>query len=268
MGAASWSWEQSARVVPAVTVVVVHRVAHDAVHGVEVVGDDQVAGMRRAGDAGVGKSFAMSFTAGLAIATGAPVFGERVPKPSKVLVFDQENSPPDYAQYLRWAWNGLGCPDMALVKENFFHAPFILSKNWAVDAAAHAADVAPELIIFDTATTAFSPKDENDNAEASRIINELRGIQHAVSPRPTIIVLMHAKIYRDNGDYTIRGAKHWLGATDATMYLKRSEGAPRSDGFTNTVLVSGKTRAFGLRHPIKLSPERTSNGLGLRLNAT
>lgn len=221
-----------------------------------------------AGDAGVGKSFAISFTAGIAVATGTPVFGARVPKPSRVLVFDQENSPPDYAQYLRWAWNGLDCPDVRLVKENFYHAPFVLNRSWSDDAEARVLDIHPELIVFDTATTSFSPKDENDNAEASRIINKLRNIQHLVTPNPTIIVLMHAKIYRDNGDYTIRGAKHWLGATDATLYLKRREGANRSDGLTNTVMVSGKTRAFGLRRALNLTPERTRNNTGLRLNAS
>lgn len=224
-----------------------------------------------AGDAGVGKSFAFSFTAGLAIATGTPVLGYDVPKPARVLVFDQENSRPDYAQYLRWAWHGLGKPDMALVKENFYHAPFVLGKaSWSAEAEARVRDIHPEFIVFDTATTTFATEDENDNAEAARIVNKIRGIQHQITPHPTIVVLMHAKIYRDNGDYTIRGAKYWLGATDGTLYLKRGEGAARNDGLTNTTLVSGKTRAFGLRKAIHLHPEWLGDEkdakAGLRLN--
>lgn len=222
-----------------------------------------------AGDAGVGKSFAISYTAGLAIATGTPVLGAAVPTPSRVLIFDQENSKPDYEQYLRWAWKGLQQPSIQLIKENFYHAPFVLGETkWAAEAEARAKDIQPSLIVFDTATSVFATEDENNNSEAARIVNKIRTIQHSLDVHPSILVLMHAKIYRDNGEYTIRGAKYWLGATDGTLFLKRSDGADRNDGLQNTVLSSGKTRAFGLRKHIQIRPEWLGNRDGIRLNTT
>lgn len=221
------------------------------------------------GEAGVGKSFAWSFVAGLAMATGTPVFGKNVPEPVKVLIFDQENTYADAGQYLRLAWNGLGCPDPKLIARNYFHAPFVLGQtNWAEIAEEHITVIKPEFIIFDTATSAFATGDENDNAEAAQIVGDLRRLQHLHRLRPTIMVLMHAKIYRDNGEYTIRGAKQWLGAVDGVLYLKHGPGQPRKDGLNNTTLVSGKTRAYGLRQSIHLYPRTIKNGAGLELQTT
>ena len=69
-----------------------------------------------AGDAGIGKT-TLSYTLAVAKATGQPFLGRPV-TPGRVLYFDEENSEPDFEEYLRWVWRGLGRPTPSLLDEN------------------------------------------------------------------------------------------------------------------------------------------------------
>ena len=75
---------------------------------------------------------------------------------------------------------------------------------------------------------AWPVRDENDNAEANRVITQLRVIQSQVTPKPTFTVLKHEK-QRDEESHrrTIRGAKVWLGAFDQVIHLLHAQGLCR-----------------------------------------
>ena len=121
----------------------------------------------------------------------------------------------------------------------------------------------PSLIYIDTATSALAISEENDNSEAQRAIQGLRHVMRDSGMNPAIKVLKHAK-FHSGGDHkggttrrTIRGAKAWLGAVDQVMYHIRGKGAPRKGGLYTTYLVPDKSRAFGLRGILRISPEYT-----------
>ena len=129
----------------------------------------------------------------------------------------------------------------------------------------------PGLVIVDTCSPAFHIQDENDNAEASRVINELRQMRHEFAhPSMTYLLLKHEK-QRDDITHrrTVRGAKAWLGAVDQTLYHVIPRGARRrKDGLRRTQLEPDKLRAFALRSRLSIEPEWSETvPKGLILNA-
>lgn len=229
------------------------------------------------GEAGTGKSFAC-YTLGLACATATPWLGYAPVRPLRVVYFDQENSRPDRDQYLRWAWHGLGRPSLERIGQNFWVQHFALgASDWAVRAQ-HAVDaIQPDLIFIDTATPCCAILDENDNGVATQTVNKLRTLMHSVPQTASMVVLKHSRVIteqdlRSDGSQdgqeprrTIRGAKAWVGMADAVWFHVRAYSGPRADGLANTFIDPSKTRAFGLRHRINISPRWTNNRDGLIL---
>jgi len=219
-----------------------------------------------AGVPGAGKSY-LCYYIGMAIATGTPVLGMTPGRPFQVLYFDDENSQSDRVQYERYAWNGLGRPSLDTLTDNFWSIPFALGNaDWAERMADHVEEHKPDVYIVDTATPACNIQDENDNAEASRIVRQLRELTQITNPVSTGLILKHAKILTEEGDYTIRGAKAWMGQVDGFSYLIRHQSRPSKDGLAATRLVPGKTRAFGLRNTINIHPRRQGAGIVLTGN--
>ena len=219
-----------------------------------------------AGMPGAGKSY-LCYYLGLAMAAGKPALGFTPSRPYRILYFDEENSPADRIQYERWAWHGLGQPSLDRLTENFWPMPFQLGMpHWAARAHELIEEHQPELFIIDTSTPACDVQDENDNAEASRVIRAIRHLMEVTTPPATALVLKHAKIQGEDGSYSLRGAKAWMGQVDAIMYLRRREGRPRKDGLNTTMLTPGKTRAFGLRQTLIIHPTRTADGRGIALS--
>lgn len=216
-----------------------------------------------AGEEGVGKSY-LCYVMAVAVASGLPFLGHPT-APMNVLYFDEENSKYDHAQYLQWAWRGLGCPPIADLVTRLRVEHFSLGKDWAQQMAPMIQAHQPGLVIVDTVTPALSIEDENDNTEGGEAIRALRRIQGDSS----IILLKHAKFLgEDHGRRTIRGAKVWLGATDATYFHVLNRGRKRANGLRGTQLIPEKHRAFGLRYYLGISPEWVDhNGKGLKLNA-
>lgn len=204
-----------------------------------------------------GKSY-LCYTIGMALATGTPIFDLVPPQPTKVLYFDNENANPDRIQYERWAWNGLGKPSLELLEQNFWRQPFQLGgSDWSNRLESDIKYFKPRVVFIDTASPCFNVQDENDNAEATRIINKLRVCQTAITPTVTMVILKHSKIKAEDtgsGYHTLRGAKAWEGAVDAIVYQIPGAGRPRNDGLRNTRLQPSKTRAFGLRTAIEIYP--------------
>lgn len=215
-----------------------------------------------AGEPGTGKSFTC-YTLSLALATGTPFLGIPL-TPRRVLYFDQENSMPDCIEYHKRAWHGLDCPDRELIAKNYFFYHFHLGgPHWVRNAAEAIQAVEPALIIIDTTTPCCHIQDENDNAEATRVINAIRSIQGPA----TVVALKHAKLHTE-GDarYTLRGAKAWEGAVDSILFQLRSEGRPRQDGLCVTRIMPQKVRAFGLSSTIKVEPSWCHDNKGIRLS--
>jgi RecA-family ATPase len=213
-----------------------------------------------AGEPGAGKSFFQYYIA-MCIACGLPVLG-RETRTGKVLYFDEENSLPDLAQYLRWIWRGLDCPAIDALQANLAIEHFGLSsaKNRWTYMAELAKKLQPQLIVMDTVTPCFGIEDENSNSEASQAIRNLRNVRLMAGQNCSIVLLKHAKFSHDTSErQTIRGAKTWIGETDATMFHKRMLGRPRGDDLYNTVLVPDKARAFGLRRELVIQPDWTGS---------
>ncbi len=206
-----------------------------------------------AGEPGTGKSF-FTYSLTLALTTGTPFLGFPT-TPKKVLYFDQENSYADCVQYMRWAWHGAGCPDRDLMAENLSFVAFQLGgSSWPLIMETAIREARPDLIVIDTATPCFNVTDENDNGEATQIINNLRRLMSQTTPTATCIVLKHAKLRPEDSKYTLRGAKAWEGAVDSILFQTKKAGRPRLDGLSTTVLTPGKVRAFGLRSPLTVNP--------------
>ena len=221
-----------------------------------------------AGSPGAGKSY-LCYNIAMALASGLPVLGLRPPYPVRVLYFDCENALPDRIQYERWVWHGLQRPDLTLLSKNFSCCSFTLGGVEWVQAAASAVQFfKPELIIFDTTTPCCHIIDENDNAEAARVVGHIRRLMTLVSPAAACICIKHAKVYRDSGQLTLRGAKTWEGAVDSIVYVRQGEGRPKHDGWSNIKLEPAKKRAFALQYPITITPQKTDDDLGMILDAT
>lgn len=220
-----------------------------------------------AGEHGTGKS-SLLYNLSICAALGKPFLGHTTLS-TDILYLDEENGKPDATRYWQWAWRGLGCPDPQLWAPRIRFENFSLSTNWAKTVREFVQqDPRPGLIVVDTATPTLRITDENDNAEASQRILELRSIQALAGNDTTIIILKHEKT-RDDVSHrrTVRGAKAWLGAADIVMYLSFKRGG--SHGLRRTVLAADKPRAFGLRYPIEIIPKWSSEQepRGLILNA-
>ena len=218
-----------------------------------------------AGGAGVGKSV-LCYTLAMALASGRPFLG-RALAPTRVLYIDQENSLPDLTEYLHWVWRGLGEPSVAEIDTRLRIEHFSLS---AAGAGRYnrmrgmAAEHNPELIVLDTTAPVCQLEDENDNAEASRAIRELRTVQSAAGNACTILLLKHAKLVtQERADdeapvrHTIRGAKTWSGELDGTLFHVARPGRPRKDGLRPTQLEPDKIRAFGLQETLEITASWT-----------
>lgn len=207
-----------------------------------------------AGEAGVGKS-TFCYALALHLALGRPFLGHRT-SPAHVLYCDDENSRPDYSGYWRQLWNGLGRPDPADLSARIRFASFQLGPGWLETLRpAVAALPEPGLLVLDTATPALHIQDEDKNAEATLAIQGLRSLQ--AGRRLTILTLKHARIVEGESGpdrYILRGAKAWLGSTDATWFLTFAPGRPPAEAHQRgRLLTPRKTRAFGLRKTIKIS---------------
>lgn len=231
-----------------------------------------------AGEPGTGKSY-ISYTLGLAVASGCKALSGIVPKgdPRRVLYFDEENSIQDRDKYLRRSWQGLTAtnhgkePDLGLLIDNFWPLHMVLgTDNWKDTAAMAIEQVQPHLIVFDTATPAFNIQDENDNAEATQAIKGIRELMKLTDPPATAVVLKHAKMRTEKGGRrTMRGAKAWQGAADGVMFQVMATGRPRKDGLRLTRLEPDKTRAYGLRQTIYITPSWLDDKRnGLKLDAS
>ena len=219
-----------------------------------------------AGGEGTGKSI-LSYAMLLAVAYGTPFLGYPVKK-GRVLYFDEENSLPDILTYMYWLWNGMGQPDLAIMDEAVRFEHFALGAR--SDPFSHIGACVethrPDLVVVDTATSALSIEEENDNSEALRAIKRMRCIKQEHAPTSTWLILKHAKRGKD-GKMTVRGAKGWVGATDATMSLGKDAGSLARDmkdmGWTRTVLDKIKVRAWGLRHQTGIEPVKLGDSLTL-----
>ena len=218
-----------------------------------------------AGSAGVGKSV-LSYHLALCAALGTPFLGHKCP-PTRVLYYDQENAHHDFGAYLAWAWHSLGTPDIAGLEEQFILESRTLGhKDWLSVMTTHAEELKPGLIVIDTASSALAVQDENDNAEAVRVINALYRVQQSSGPGCTILILKHQLDAKDTRK--IRGAKAWVSATDQTLFHLKNVGRPGSKGLFPTRLIPDKSRAWGLKEGIKIFPSWTPDGKGLILTGT
>jgi RecA-family ATPase len=228
-----------------------------------------------AGDAGSGKSI-VTHTIALALAAGCEALSGIVPaaEPKRVLYFDEENSPQDRAKYLQRSYNGLfrkgDGPDLANLQENFFGLPYWLGDaGWSDTVANCIEQVNPHLMVFDTATPCFSIQDENDNAEAQRVIQEVRRLMRMCNPVASAIVLRHSKVTDQKGVRTMRGAKAWKSAADGVIFQVRNPGRPRRHNLQLTRIEPDKTRAYGLSNTIYITPHYTDEDKsGLVLDAS
>ena len=222
-----------------------------------------------AGDPGVGKSW-FAYWLSVHVACGLPLLGQPVPQ-GTVLYIDQENSLPDLSEYLRQIWHGLDCPPIVQIAQCLIVNNFTLGLDWRTQMLAMAKQYQPSLIVVDTVTPACNIADENDNAEASRVITHLRTVREAAGSQCCLLVLRHARLHFDQAGETpkrsMRGAKAWHGAMDQVLFHIRTTGG-RTSRLTlrQTRIEPDKVRAWGLKDTWVLTPEVHDLGVALRLS--
>lgn len=231
-----------------------------------------------AGEPAAGKSY-VSYTLGMAVASGVSALSGIVPpaEPRRVVYFDQENSPQNRDKYITRSWHGLvdntgSLPDDVVLYDHFYPVSFRLgTEDWDDEAMRFIDRFEPHMVVFDTAASAFAIADENDNAEASRVIGRIRHLMTRTNPMMTAVVLKHANSTLENGRRRIRGATMWQSLADQVMFQVRSQGRPptkRGKGLHITKMVPDKTRAYGLTDTIKIIPSWTDEAkTGLMLEA-
>jgi RecA-family ATPase len=222
-----------------------------------------------AGSPGAGKSF-LSYTLSLSGAVGRDFLGQPL-SPFKTCYFDEENATEDALAYIRRAWAGLGRPDPSVIADNFWLFNMSLARQATTSGvydfmrhqvAAHQ----PDLIVLDTATPACRIADENDNAEASAAIRQLRKIRSVAAPGCTLLILKHMKVDTASGHRDIRGAKAWKGECDGAIFHERKPGRPRhilGHSFSETILIPEKVRAYGLSDRLTITPTEAHGGIAL-----
>lgn len=213
-----------------------------------------------AGDAGVGKSL-LALTWAQSMACGLGIIDGKQP-PKRVLYMNEENSWYDVREYMRWARYGLDASE-ELLRENLRLEQMSLSLSsikWYDDLRLIAQEHKPSLIVIDTATPACQIQDEDKNGEASIAIGHLRRAMRESAPDCGMLVLKHAKVVGKGEDRTIRGAKAWKGASDGLIFHTKTAGRPRGDDLHCTYLWPDKTRAFGLRERLKVTPSWVNRG--------
>ena len=216
-----------------------------------------------AGEAGAGKSF-LSYALALALASGRTFLGEQC-QTTRVLYFDDENSKPESEQYLRMLWRGMGEPDIRVLKENLRVEQFTLTRagnSWRQVAERIAEKFRPEFIVIDTAVSSCHIVNENDNSEAIRTLASLRSVKDIAGPQATLWILKHARLDTEAGKWTVRGAKAWVSATDATLMHSRYKGQARTDGLFNTQLSPVKRRVYSLSQELIIRPKVTEGFKG------
>ena len=124
-----------------------------------------------------------------------------------------------------------------------------------------ASEHAPDLIVVDTAMSAFGTLDENDNSEAGRIVSSLRGIQARGDKERALLVLRHSLTGTKEG----RGAKSWKGLCDAQYYFSARTGPNIKGGLRKTVIEPRKVRAYGLRNRLEITPSWVDGDAGIAL---
>lgn len=228
-----------------------------------------------AGDSNVGKSV-MGYALGIAMACGLdklgdiPVRGDGTPK--RVLYFDEENSKPDREKYLRRVWNGIvhqrnGVePDLGKLEENFWLAPegTLGTADWYDKAEQWVLDLQPHVIVFDTRASCFDVDDENANAEAIKIMKEIRKLMRLTEDEServaTALLFAHAKVGKDaSGRRTMRGAKAWRNYADGVIFHVKVQGRPRKGGLHLTRFVKDKVRAYGMDSSVYITPSWTDD---------
>lgn len=217
-----------------------------------------------AGMPGIGKSL-FGYMLANALATGSP-FADTLSPPRRVLYFDEENGRADLSAYARWTWRGLKCPSRDLLRENLRIESRTLgaSERWGLTMRQIAAEHKPEIIVVDTATPACHIEDENDNAEASAACQQIRLSQDASGPDCASLIFKHLRLDNVTGKIDIRGAKHWKGAVDSIWFHMLRPGPKRQDGWRNTLIRPEKSRAYGLREDLQITP-RCEPGLFVEL---
>jgi len=216
-----------------------------------------------AGVPGVGKSV-FAYSLAVAVASGRNFLDLEVNQ-GRVLYLDEENGPANQPTYLKWAWKGMGEPSLEALSTNLrIGQNAILSHpaGWFACVGEEARAFRPNLIICDTSSSCFRVNDENDNAEASKLIAGLRLVQVAANNDTTILILRHARIERDAKGrhpdrFKMRGASAWAGATDGVMFHLAPAG--NYHGLRPTYIIPDKTRAFGLRSKLIITPTWTSD---------
>ncbi len=232
-----------------------------------------------AGEPAAGKSF-VSYTLGMAIAAGVSALSGIVPAapPRRVLYFDQENSPHNRDKYLKRSWLGLvddhgTPPDVAMLHDYFIPVNFRLGgPDWDYEAARFIDHFEPQLVVFDTAASAFGIQDENDNAEAARVIERIRHLMTHTNPMLTAMVLKHASTtVQQGGRRKMRGATMWQSLADQVVFQVRAQGRPptkKGKGLFITKLLPDKNRAYGLTDRVRIIPSWTDEAhTGLVLEA-
>lgn len=208
-----------------------------------------------AGDAGVGKSF-LSYTLAFSTAAGLPFLGRRVEQ-TRVLYVDEENSLPDLQAYLRWVWLGIGQPDIERLSSSSTSSTSRSVASGKISSLTSAKGFAPRLIIVDTATSALKIQDENDNAEAARVISGLHQAR-AVSQNDATLLVLGASCWKVRHRRTVKTPGSGSGRPMPSSSTTPSQAGPGKTGLRPTVLEPDKVRAWGLREgsPSPLSGPR------------
>ena len=171
------------------------------------------------GQSGAGKTF-IACAISVALASGAPFFGHKVTERVGVVILAAEgantitnriavaSAQNEHGEILPVGWLG-SIPDLS----NPAEIRKMIVRLRAVDQKMRAEHgVRLGAIIIDTLAAAFNLKDENDNAEANRVINCMNMLAKGVD---AVVIPVHH--YGKAAETGLRGASAWRGGGDSVL---------------------------------------------------
>ena len=186
-----------------------------------------------AGEPKTFKSFAATELA-FAVASGKDFLGRhQVLQQGRTLIVQQESSWPAFQGRIRAAAKRYGMPEDLFILSN--HGFNIQDEASSQKLEAEVARLRPSLVVLDPLAS-FIASGENSSDEMGQVVRLLRKIRDTYGTSVCVVHHSNKSSGQDRGGMKMRGSSALYGATEASLYLNRTEDADANVSWVKTEL--------------------------------